>query len=79
MSDTGEGISPQIKSKIFDPFFTTKEQGTGLGLTIVHMVVKNHGGTISVAPNNGQGTTFTIILPRLKGIKGCFGPLGPIK
>lgn len=79
VSDTGEGISPQIKSKIFDPFFTTKEQGTGLGLTIVHMVVKNHGGTISVAPNNGQGTTFTIILPRLKGIKGCFGPLGPIK
>lgn len=79
VSDTGEGISPQIKSKIFDPFFTTKEQGTGLGLTIVHMVVKNHGGTISVAPNNGQGTTFTITLPRLKGIKGCFGPLGPIK
>ncbi|MGB9699092.1 MAG: ATP-binding protein [Thermodesulfobacteriota bacterium] len=79
VSDTGEGISPQIKSKIFDPFFTTKEQGTGLGLTIVHMVVKNHGGTISVAPNNGQGTTFTITLPRLKGLKGCFGPLGPIK
>lgn len=79
VSDTGEGISPQIKSKIFDPFFTTKEQGTGLGLTIVHMVVKNHGGTISITPNNGQGTTFTIILPRLKGVKGCFGPLGPIK
>ncbi len=79
VSDTGQGISPQIKSKIFDPFFTTKEQGTGLGLTIVHTVVKNHGGTISVAPNNGQGTTFTITLPRLKGLKGCFGPLGPIK
>jgi len=79
VSDTGQGISPQIKSKIFDPFFTTKEQGTGLGLTIVHLVVKNHGGTISVAPNNGQGTTFTITLPRLKGLKGCFGPLGPIK
>ncbi|MGQ9694491.1 MAG: ATP-binding protein [Thermodesulfobacteriota bacterium] len=79
VSDTGEGISPQIKSKIFDPFFTTKEQGTGLGLTIVHLVVKNHGGTISVTPNNGQGTTFTITLPRPKGLKGCFGPLGPIK
>ncbi len=80
VSDTGEGIPPQIQSKIFDPFFTTKEQGTGLGLTIVHTVVKNHGGTISVAPNNGRGTTFTIILPRpTKGLRGCFGPLGPIK
>ncbi len=80
VSDTGEGIPPQIQSKIFDPFFTTKEQGTGLGLTIVHTVVKNHGGTISVAPNNGRGSIFTITLPRpTKGLRGCFGPLGPIK
>ncbi len=80
VSDTGEGIPPQIQSKIFDPFFTTKEQGTGVGLTIVHTVVKNHGGTISVAPNNGRGSIFTITLPRpTKGLRGCFGPLGPIK
>lgn len=79
VSDTGQGIPAGLESKIFDPFFTTKEQGTGLGLTIVHMVVKNHGGTISVAPNNGKGTTFTITLPWPKGMKGCFGPMGPIK
>ncbi len=77
LSDTGEGVSPELESKIFDPFFTTKEKGTGLGLSIVHSVVKNHGGTISVDSNNGEGTTFTLTLPFPKAIRGCFGPIGP--
>jgi signal transduction histidine kinase len=77
VSDSGEGIPAGMESKIFDPFFTTKEQGTGLGLTIVHTVVKNHGGTISVANNDGGGATFTISLPVPKGILGCFGAVGP--
>jgi len=77
VSDTGVGIPAGRESKIFDPFFTTKERGTGLGLTIVHTVVKNHGGTISVANNDGGGATFTISLPVPKGMLGCFGAIGP--
>jgi len=79
LSDTGAGIPPDLESKIFDPFFTTKEGGTGLGLSIVHSVVKNHGGTISVAGNDGEGTTFTLNLPYPKAVMGCFGPIGPVK
>jgi signal transduction histidine kinase len=79
LSDTGGGISPELESKIFDPFFTTKQRGTGLGLSIVHSVVKNHGGTVSVAGNNGGGTTFTLTLPFPKTTRGCFGYIGPMK
>jgi signal transduction histidine kinase len=77
ISDTGAGIPAGLESKIFDPFFTTKEQGTGLGLTIVHTVIKNHGGAISVANNDGKGATFTVSLPVPKGMLGCFGATGP--
>jgi signal transduction histidine kinase len=79
LSDTGGGIPPGAESKIFDPFFTTKERGTGLGLPIVYSVVKNHGGTVSAASNNGGGTTFTLTLPFPKTIRGCFGYIGPMK
>ena len=79
LSDTGGGIPPGAESKIFDPFFTTKERGTGLGLSIVYSVVKNHGGTVSAASNNGGGTTFTLTLPFPKTIRGCFGYIGPMK
>lgn len=74
VSDTGVGIPAGRESKIFDPFFTTKEQGTGLGLTIVHTVVKNHGGTISVANNDGGGATLPFPFPYPRG---CWGVLGP--
>jgi two-component system, NtrC family, sensor histidine kinase HydH len=62
ISDTGHGISENIKDKIFLPFFTTKEQGTGLGLAIVHKIVVSHGGSISV-DSSDKGTTFNIRLP----------------
>ena len=62
ISDTGHGISEDVKDKIFLPFFTTKEKGTGLGLAIVHKIVISHGGNISVDTGE-KGTTFRIRLP----------------
>jgi len=65
VKDTGQGISHENLSKIFDPFFTTKEVGksTGLGLSIVHGLVEEHGAKISVKKTNSQGTTFVIEFP----------------
>ncbi len=61
--DTGHGIDPAIIDKIFDPYFTTKEfgEGTGMGLTVVHGVIKNHGGGVSVKSKTGSGTAFHIL------------------
>jgi len=68
VKDTGEGIAPDVIDRIFEPFFTTKAagRGTGLGLALVHSVVKEHGGAIDVASEVGRGTTFTVWLPRLE-------------
>ncbi len=65
VSDTGHGIPKQIVDRIFDPFFTTKErgEGTGMGLSISHAIVKRFGGAISVDSRQGGGTTFNIFLP----------------
>ncbi|MUM76440.1 PAS domain S-box protein [Pseudodesulfovibrio sp. F-1] len=66
ISDTGTGISPEIRNKIFNPFFTTKEvgKGTGQGLAIVHdIIVERHGGVIDVESEPGRGSTFIIRLP----------------
>jgi signal transduction histidine kinase len=63
IQDTGEGIPPDQLARIFDPFFTTRPKGTGLGLTIAHRVIHEHGGHIRAASIPGEGTTFTIELP----------------
>jgi len=66
ITDTGTGISPEIRNKIFNPFFTTKEvgKGTGQGLAIVHdIIVERHGGVIDVESEPGRGTTFIVRLP----------------
>ena len=67
IEDSGIGIAPQVMSKIFQPFFTTKEvgKGTGLGLSMVYGFVKQSGGFVFCRSDVGQGTCFTILLPRL--------------
>ncbi len=68
VQDSGIGIDPAIRNNIFDPYFTTKEagKGTGMGLAIAHGIVKNYGGFISFASEQGRGTTFRIFLPVVK-------------
>lgn len=63
ISDTGEGISEENLSKIFEPYFTTKDFGSGIGLTLVYKVVKEHKGEISVVSHPDEGTTFSILFP----------------
>jgi signal transduction histidine kinase len=65
VSDNGHGIDPKIIDRIFDPYFTTKEagKGTGMGLAMVHGIVKNHGGGIKVTSEVGKGTRFDIFFP----------------
>ncbi|MEE4246098.1 MAG: ATP-binding protein [Kangiellaceae bacterium] len=65
VSDNGNGIADEIKEKIFDPFYTTKSGGTGLGLAVVHGVVKAHNGTIRLQSSAESGTTVTINIPLL--------------
>lgn len=64
VADTGSGIPEVLRNKIFTPFYTTKKEGTGLGLSIVKEIVEAHRGSISIASNAGQGTTFTLNLPQ---------------
>lgn len=64
ISDTGNGIPAENLSKIFEPYFSTKETGTGLGLAIVQKIIELHNGTINVESAEGEGTTFTVKLPK---------------
>lgn len=66
VKDYGGGIAKENLQKIFDPYFTTKEKGSGLGLSTVYSIVKNHGGYITVGSELGKGTTFCVYLPSTK-------------
>ena len=63
VSDTGCGVQPEYLSQIFTPFFTTKDYGTGLGLSVVHGIVTEHGGEIDVTSTAGLGTVFSVTFP----------------
>lgn len=63
VSDTGEGISDDLKSRLFEPYFSTKKEGTGLGLAIVRKIITDHQGYIRVTKNQPRGTKFVIELP----------------
>lgn len=63
-SDSGEGMTGEVRERIFDPFFSTKSGGTGLGLAVSRQIIQAHGGTIACESAEGGGTTFTIRLPR---------------
>jgi signal transduction histidine kinase len=63
LTDTGEGMTPEVQAKIFQPYFTTKEKGTGLGLAICRNIVEEHGGCIFADSAPGVGSTFTIQIP----------------
>ena len=63
ITDTGKGMSPEVRTRLFDPFFTTKESGTGLGLPIAARIVEKHGGVLQYQTQVNHGTTFGIVLP----------------
>lgn len=63
IQDSGSGIKPEHFSKIFEPFFTTKGDGTGMGLSVCHRIISDHGGQVHVTSQPGRGTTFNIHLP----------------
>jgi len=68
VNDTGCGMPHDVLERIFDPYFTTKEKGlgTGLGLAVVHGILKSYGGTITVESEPGKGSSFNIFIPRIE-------------
>ncbi|MCK5156790.1 MAG: PAS domain S-box protein [Spirochaetales bacterium] len=70
IQDNGIGISDENMTKIFEPYFTTKDFGSGLGLTVVFKIIKEHGGEITLNSKEGEGTTFTISLPLPQSERG---------
>jgi PAS domain S-box-containing protein len=73
ISDTGHGMSPEVKRRIYDPYFTTrgKESGAGLGLSVAYGIVKSHGGVITCSSSPAHGTSFDIYLPLVTSQKAA--------
>jgi two-component system sensor histidine kinase AtoS len=67
ISDTGQGMSAEVRDRVFQPFYTTKAGGTGLGLAISKRLIEEHGGWISVDSSAGRGTKFTVTIPCERG------------
>jgi signal transduction histidine kinase len=65
VTDTGVGMAPEVSRRVFEPFYTTKARGVGLGLAVSRRIVEAHGGDITVVSAPGEGTTFTVTLPRV--------------
>lgn len=76
VSDSGCGMNEDVRARIFEPFFTTKSRGHGLGLALMQGIVRSHGGSISVASELGQGTTFEVLLPSIGSLVGNAVPSG---
>ena len=75
VSDTGCGMSQETQAKVFDPFFTTKSAGHGLGLAVVHGIVRSLRGSIHLTSELGKGTTFKVLLPCVEGKAEATGRL----
>jgi len=71
VSDTGHGMTRAVMNRVFDPYFTTKPigEGTGMGLSIIHGIIENHGGAVTVSSELGKGATFRVLLPAIQSME----------
>jgi len=69
VSDTGVGMDEAVRQRVFEPFFTTKQQGTGLGLAMVHNIVHQSGGSLRFSTEPGRGTSFTVHFERVAAVE----------